>query len=743
MTRSPASDYDSGQPRRTPGHGAASNRGHVTPRGRIRPKRTNPALTALLWAAVSIAALAVATATFLAIAAPTDILRDRIIQEVRERTGRDLAVAGGTSLTFFPYVGISLHSVSLSPPREMRGGPMARVEQIDVRMPFSRLLRGELAVEQILLRRPEIHLLVDANGRRSWRFGKPGQIGRSAERKADSTADVSEPITALAAMAAVNLRVEDGVIHYSDERRQVKEEITGLHLQVDLASMQSSLAAKGELQLRGEKLNLLASVESPAALIAGEASNFAVRVNSAPITASYEGKLEVSPALKAIGRLKADSASLHGLAAWLGTDVREDKDGSFSLSGTLEATEAAISLLDAKAQIGSRTVSGLAVIEDRPGSRPRLTADLQLSSLDLGHWLRVKETPASGDAAVEAGARRGERTPPRSIEDLLRGTDVEKPQVRGFIARDGWSDTPFEFDKLGLLDADVRLHIDEVRYREMKAGTTRITATLTDRVIDASINEMQLYGGFGHGTVQLDAAELTPSVQVNLELQNISAFDLLRDAAEFDWIAGEGRISLAFTGKGRTEREVVETLNGKANFDFRDGALVGFDIPGAIEGLQKGRIPELERNGAKRTNFSVLTASFDIKDGIATNRDLRMVSQIVQVTGSGNADLPRRTLDYTIRPKLVTSAAAADGGKSGGLELPIRITGPWNHPKYAADFDAVLKSPDDVVETAKEIGKQFKGKKLEETVQEFLGDEEKRKEAKRKARDLLKQFLKP
>jgi len=118
-----------------------------------------------------------------------------------------------------------------------------------------------------------------------------------------------------------------------------------------------------------------------------------------------------------------------------------------------------------------------------------------------------------------------------------------------------------------------------------------------------------------------------------------------------------------------------------------------------------------------------------------------MVSKIMEVTGAGRADLPRRTLDYTIRPKLAASTNSSND-KPSGLELPVRITGPWSNPKYSADFDAVLKNSDQVIDTVKEIGKQFKGKNLGDAVQELLGDEEKRKETKRKARDLLKQFLK-
>src|SRR5690606_2390853 len=119
-------------------------------------------------------------------------------------------------------------------------------------------------------------------------------------------------------------------------------------------------------------------------------------------------------------------------------------------------------------------------------------------------------------------------------------------------------------------------------------------------------------------------------------------------------------------------------------------------------------------------------------------------SALVQVTGSGTADLPRRTLDYTVRPKLLTGSTTSGDKPPAGLELPVQITGSWDDPKYTADIDSVLKNPDNVVEAVRDIRRRLKGKKLGEALDDLLGGGNEDDDGKKpKARDLLRQFLKP
>ena len=735
MTRSRPTSSGPIQPR--PSRGADARR--------AQKPRSTTLQTALLWFVVSVAALVVAATTFLIIATPTDLIEDRIAQEVHQRTGRNLVVAGGSSLSILDGLGIKLHDVSLASPPDMGGGPMARVAEVDVKIPFWPLIRGELRVDRLVLRQPELSLRVDSDGRRNWKFNRPVRKAGPQRTGAGGGTVGSALAGTRTPLPLANVLIEDGIIRYANEKSDVREEISGLDLQVSASSLDSRLEATGDLTIRDQEFEFRGSLSSLSSLLEGAPSEFAIDLKGQPLKAKYEGTILTSPATQTAGTVAVQSSSIRALADWLDSSAfDEHKDEPLVVSGRLELTPAAVTLSEADVRLGDTTVDGLAILESRSGTRPRLSADLHVSQLDLGYWLTPTGKAASSRVDGGGNSGIGDESEPQSIDDLLRGTQTDGTQVRGFIARHGWSDVPFDYEKLGAIDADLKLLVDQVTYRKVKAGTARITARLADRRLDASINEMELYDGTGRGTVQLDATGSVPTIQAELQIDNVSAFDLLRDAAEFDWVDGKGRISIAITGQGQTEREVVETLNGKAEFAFRNGALVGVDIPGIIESLQRGRIPRLERNMAERTKFSALDATFSIENGTAQNRDLRLESELIHVSGAGKANLPDRTLDYTVRPKLLSGRKANGGESSSGLELPIRITGSWDHPTYAAEIDSVLKNPDDVVEAFKEIGKQLKGKNLSEALDSLLGGNDGDDGRKKpKARDLLRQFLKP
>ncbi len=192
--------------------------------------------------------------------------------------------------------------------------------------------------------------------------------------------------------------------------------------------------------------------------------------------------------------------------------------------------------------------------------------------------------------------------------------------------------------------------------------------------------------------------------------------------------------------------QLVETLNGKADFAFADGAIVGFNLPGAIRGISQGKLSGLKKAPAEKTDFSELAASFTIANGIAQNQDLRLTSPLLRVTGAGAVHLPPKTVDYTVKPKLVTSLEGQQGATDlSGIEIPVRISGPWDKPKYEPDLKGVLADPNKAIEAVKQIGKQFKGKSAKEIADELLG----KKSAggatgsTQKAKDLLKNLLKP
>src|SRR5438128_9646727 len=95
---------------------------HVTPRPETRRAKAQRGRQGSRWlsfagyTALGLGCLLLGAVTFLIVAAPVELVRDRLIQEVKSRTGRDLVVAGSTSLVFFPRLAISLADVAFSAP---------------------------------------------------------------------------------------------------------------------------------------------------------------------------------------------------------------------------------------------------------------------------------------------------------------------------------------------------------------------------------------------------------------------------------------------------------------------------------------------------------------------------------------------------------------------------------------------------------------------------------------------------
>jgi AsmA protein len=171
-----------------------------------------------------------------------------------------------------------------------------------------------------------------------------------------------------------------------------------------------------------------------------------------------------------------------------------------------------------------------------------------------------------------------------------------------------------------------------------------------------------------------------------------------------------------------------------------DGAINGINIPQMIRGVTQGKFSGFERTPAEKTDFSDLAASWTITNGVAQNQDLRASSPMIRLAGAGSVNLGARTLDYVVRPKIVAnlSGQGADTAASG-LEIPVKITGPWDKPSYAPDINGILKDPNQAIEAAKQIGKNLKGSDVEQAIKGALGDgdPQQRKKAREQLRSLF------
>ena len=159
-----------------------------------------------------------------------------------------------------------------------------------------------------------------------------------------------------------------------------------------------------------------------------------------------------------------------------------------------------------------------------------------------------------------------------------------------------------------------------------------------------------------------------------------------------DVIAGKGRVHVSIAGRGRSERQIVETLGGRTEFAFRDGSLIGYNIPNIIRGLQQGRISGLDRSLSEKTDFSELSGTFNIKNGVARNNDLQGKSPLLRLAGEGEIDIGQELINYLIKASVVATSKGQGGRDVSdltGITVPVRLTGSFAKPSYSIDFSGV------------------------------------------------------
>jgi hypothetical protein len=102
---------------------------------------------------------------------------------------------------------------------------------------------------------------------------------------------------------------------------------------------------------------------------------------------------------------------------------------------------------------------------------------------------------------------------------------------------------------------------------------------------------------------------------------------------------------------------------------------------------------EQAANQAEKTDFSELTASFIIKNGVAHNGDLSAKSPFLRISGEGDVNIAEDSLNYVVKAAVVASTAGQGGKERAeltGLTLPVRVYGPFDGIKYKMEFSQML-----------------------------------------------------
>ena len=302
------------------------------------------------------------------------------------------------------------------------------------------------------------------------------------------------------------------------------------------------------------------------------------------------------------------------------------------------------------------------------GTVPKVQAQARFDTLDLN---RLLLNPASADApgAAAAGPAATASTPA--------------------------ADTPVDLSALRALDGQFSLQAASFAFQRYKAAAVRIDAALNGGVLRVTTLQGKVWGGSIDATALAEAS--TGRVGFKGVANGININSALKDVAAKDWMDGTGRVTMDVEATGRSVNALKSKLQGELALQLRDGAIKGINLAKSLRqakatlGLQQNAVQKASET--EKTDFSEMSASFQIANGVARSKDLDLKSPFLRLGGEGAIDIGQSRIDYVARATVTGTAKGQDGADLAalkGLQVPVRLTGPFAALDWKIEWSQVM-----------------------------------------------------
>lgn len=687
--------------------------------------------------------------------------RDRIEDIVQDSTGRELRIVDDMSLSVFPWIGVEFGAVVFGNAEGFGPEPFARIGGARAKVRLIPLLSRRIEIDTVTLHGLEVRLAVDADGRNNWddlaaaSADEPERTtaGTPGGRKGPAPVPEAEVAFALPAMLSISgLDIRDAAIHWRDEAAGTTFDLTAFNLESGRIEASRPIDLTLDFSFHSGEPAVDGNVSLATRITARFADEFFMIENlrlqamlngemlpAQPTTVTLEGNIGIDLKRETL-EMPAFTLGTLGLRANGSLRVQEILDEP-RIAGTLNI-----------ADIRPREL--LAAL----GEEAPVTADpavLSKASVAFGFdaspdHANVKDILIGLDDSVLRGNAtvRGFDAPAITFDLTLDGIDVDRylapdeemPVATPATAPAAALELPLE--TLRALDIDGGLSIDRLKVSGLTLRDFRLRARAQDGVIAVTPIEAALYGGRYAGNVRLDARGDVPSFSIDESLSGVQAGPLLKDMLDLDLVSGVADFRIRATAHGTDDETLRRSAKGTANFSFRNGAIKGFNsaqmIREATARLQ-GKAPPPD--SARETDFTELSGSLQIGDGLVRNEDLRASSPYLRLGGSGQVDIVRERIDYRLRARIVDTAAGQGGAgldEVKGVDVPIRITGALMEPDIRIDSDFLRDLLRDKLAPQVEQLKQQVDEKKQEIKQQA---DEQKQELKQELQDKVDQQL--
>jgi AsmA protein len=424
-------------------------------------------------------------------------------------------------------------------------------------------------------------------------------------------------------------------------------------------------------------------------------------------------------------QLQASASELKGsaLSGSVSTGGASKLDGTFrsgAPTGSFEQIKLPALALDWKASSGARATTGKASanVSLRPKQSGAAVDALQLQASIVEPGLQPLQVQARGNATASAkaaswtlagtlnearfdiagSAALGGAVPSVKAQAKFDALDLNRllgPAPAGSApGASGDADAPVNLQALKSLDGTFAFSAGSLVYRQYKVADARADATLDGGVLRVSRLSGKTWGGAVDASALADAKG--NKVGAKLAARGVDVNALLRDVAGKDLLDGTGKVDADLTSNGATVAELRSRLAGTASFDLRDGAIKGYNLAKGLRqakaalSMKQDAVTKAQRT--EKTDFSSLSASARIAEGVARSDDLELKSPFLRVGGAGAFDIGKGRIDYVAKATVTGASTGQDGAELAalrGVTVPVRLSGPFEAIDWNVQWSGV------------------------------------------------------
>ncbi|NOZ52698.1 MAG: AsmA family protein [Gammaproteobacteria bacterium] len=649
--------------------------------------------------------------------------RDNISAATTKATGRQLTVTGELSKSFFPWLGVKVGAISLGNAKGFKESSFVSVEKIEIKVDTLSLLRLKPVIDKIILNGLNVSLTRNSEGLGNWEdltaqkttiTEKPTTTTASGSKDDTASIDVSAT-QALQTLSVAGIEIQNARLTWDDQQSKSRYELKNLNVTL------SEIAVNKPI-----KLHVAFDVSSSAPKLQSH-----IEINSERIEWDIEKQQYQLLPLTLSVEVQGDPIPGESISAQLSTEITADiaqqqlfvkqftlQTLGLDLKGQLQANQF-LETPQYAADFTLATFNLRELLKKLEITLPPMNDDKAMSSLALDFEFKGDTNNLElqtlniklDDTTITAQSTISQFNQP-AIQFTLKVDNINVDRYLPPIAEPATATTapepstvsetppeplPIPSEFLRTLNVDGELTVQQLTVSKLQSDNINIRLKAKHGIVDINPLNLNLSGGSIKGNAQLNVASDTPTITLQQQIDGVNAAPLLKAFAGDDYVSGILNLKTNVTTAGLFINDLKQNLNGTTQFRFTDGAVKGLNLAQIFREIKAKLKGEkyTPSDTPKQTDFTELSGSATITNGIVINNDLASKSPLLRVKGEGRVELPGDKMDYLVTAYIVGTSKGQEGKELNelkGLAIPVRIKGPFDKLDIAIDYDPIWKS---------------------------------------------------